>query len=97
MSAITKKPTVPQFINLEGNKIIVSKRFVYEVTKYLYIDNRAEYVAGRIFESNKYLKDKCELKYFPDKKHKQYVVEVSLTMLSAPLDYINNNNLKEYA
>lgn len=97
MSSITKRPSIPQFINLEGNKIIISKRFVYEVTKYLYIDNRAEYVEGRIFESDKYLKDKCEVKYFPNKKNKQYVVELSLTMLSAPLDYINENSLKEYA
>lgn len=76
-----------------GEKITISPFFIYEVDLYRVSKNRANVISTRCYKSNKLLnvKDVEIVRYFSS-----FTIERYITLLSAPLSFIKENNLPLY-
>ena len=57
---------------------------------------RYENQGSKFVKSNKYIKSKHEIEYFPNKKKMEYCIIKSLCMVGAPKSFIEENYLKEW-
>lgn len=91
------KPTVQEsFLTSNGSRIYPAPFFLYEVTTYkLFRDKhggRAELVNSKFFKASKPL---TTLDYKAIKT-KDYLLEMTVTWIGAPMQYITDNNLSIY-
>lgn len=94
------KPTpITSYLTSDGSRIYPAPFFLYEVCTYkLFNDKqakpskgRAELVNSKFFKATKPI----PLKY-KAKKTKDYLLEMSVTWIGAPMQYIIDNNLPIY-
>lgn len=77
----------------EGQRITVASHFIYEVELYRIAKNRANLIKNKIFKSNKELKVK-EVEIL--RCYDSFTIERFITLVSAPLSFIEENNLPQY-
>ena len=90
------KSEVTTYVNKDGDRIEIAPFFLYEITlsKYIVDDKQRRYeqLDSKFVKSNKEVPDKCDIKYFPNKKKLQYCIVKNFTMVGATKEYIMNNN-----
>jgi hypothetical protein len=92
------KEEKPSYENLDGDRIVEGPCFLYEFLEYHFIKEgkkfrRAELYSNKLVKSDKEVRSKYLLEYFPNKKKPELIIEKSINMLMAPQDYIKSNNL----
>lgn len=75
----------------EGSKIEVLPYFLYEVSIYKYWKNGFCLLGNKFFKTNKPLRQYNNFKYF-----KEYFVEKEVSLLGAPIEFIEELNLIIY-
>lgn len=85
------KPTTPTIYHSGDVKLTVSSTFIYEVQLYLIYKDRAECVGSKFYSSDKPLAVK-ESQFV--RMSDEITCAKYITWLSAPLDYLTNNNFK---
>jgi hypothetical protein len=97
MSTFLKSPPkiykeVTTYVNIDGERIEEGKFFVYEISKYKYIvdgkQRRVEYLGGKYVKSDKAIRSKCNITYFPNKKKMEYCIIDNFNMMIAPREYV---------
>lgn len=78
----------PEWVNKYGDRITEGDKFLYNLSAYKIYSNRAELLFEKYIESEKEVKSKCTVEYYPNKKKKEYVIEKSVTMIEAPKSYL---------
>lgn len=78
------------YLSQQGNKLTVSPNFVYEVSLYQIYKDRVEGVGNQFYAFDKPFTSKEVIA----KKYQDSVVVKFFTWLSAPLDYLVENNFK---
>lgn len=95
------KPTPPtSYLTFDGSRIYPASAFLYEVNTYKLYNakqaapskGRAELVNSKFFTASKPL---TTLGY-KAVKNKDYLLEMSITWIGAPMEYILDNNLPIY-
>lgn len=85
------KPTTQTIYHSGGVKLTVGSTFIYEVQLYLIYKDRAECVGSKFYSSDKPLEAK-ESQFV--RVSNEIICAKYITWLSAPLDYLTDNNFK---
>lgn len=97
-----QKEIITQWKSKYGDLITANNQhiFLYEVTVYkiYYKEARAEMLSSKFIKSQKEIKSIMKVEYFPNKKirEREYRIEKSIEMVSAPIEYITKNNLPKF-
>lgn len=83
-----KEFVYPRWINKYGDLVRKGDKFLYSLSAYKIYPNRAELLFHKYVESDKELQSKYQVEYFPDKKHKKYLIEKTISMEEAPESYL---------
>lgn len=95
------KPTPPtSYLTLDGSRIYPASAFLYEVSTYKILNSkqatpqkgRAELVNSKFFITSKPL----TMLGYKAIKNKDYLLEMSITWIGAPMPYILDNKLPIY-
>jgi hypothetical protein len=90
-----KEFVYPEWVNKYGDRVRKGDKFLYDLSAYKIYPNRAELLFQKYVESDKELPSKYEVEYYPDKKHKKYIIEKTICMVEAPESYLRNLPLYE--
>ena len=90
-----KEFVYPRWINKYGDLVRKGDKFLYSLSAYKIYPNRAELLFHKYVESDKELQSKYQVEYFPDKKHKKYLIEKTISMEEAPESYLRYLSLYE--
>lgn len=77
----------------EGQRITVDSHYIYEINVYRIAKNRANIILSRSYKSNKLL-DVKEVEIL--REYDSFTIERFITLVSAPLSFIEENNLSLY-
>lgn len=88
------------YVNKDGDRIIILPMYLYELSVDKYIvegkQKRYENINSKFIKSKQYIKSKCMVEYFPNKKKMEYCIIKSLNMLGAPKEFIYENNFPKW-
>ena len=94
------KPTpITSYLTSDGSRIYPAPFFLYEVVTYkLFNEKQAKPSKGRMeLVNSKFFKSSKPLKLeYKIVRNKDYSLEMSITWIGAPMDYIRDNNLPIY-
>lgn len=84
---------IPTTYKYKGEQVLIESNYVYEVDVYLIQKNRANILCSRTYISDKELKVK-DVEII--KRGKDYNIQRFITLVGAPIEFIQENNLPIY-
>lgn len=86
---MAKNINTESFLSGSGNKLTITKYFLYELSIYKIYKDRVECINNKFYASNNFISIKKDTKIY---SYKNFKIAIYIDWIGAPKDYIEENN-----